>query len=190
VLDIGCGQGDLVRLLLDDGFDAGGVDISPEQVQIARAAGCDRVEQADFYDHLDASSGEWDAVIATDVLEHLDTDEIVRAFDHVHRALAPGGLFIARVPNAVSPTSGHIMYGDITHRTWLTRRSVAQVAAVTGFASVRVFPCPPIAHGVVSAARALLWKPFSGLLKLALAAETGELRGHVTTQNLMFVAAR
>jgi hypothetical protein len=33
-----------------------------------------------------------------------------------------------------------------------------------------------------------VWKPVSGLLKIALAAETGQLRGHVVTQNLTFVA--
>jgi hypothetical protein len=43
-------------------------------------------------------------------------------------------------------------------------------------------------HGLSSAVRALVWKPVSGLLKLALAAETGVLRGHIITQNLTFVA--
>ena len=32
VLDIGCGQGQLVRLMLADGYDATGIDVSPEQV--------------------------------------------------------------------------------------------------------------------------------------------------------------
>jgi hypothetical protein len=47
-----------------------------------------------------------------------------------------------------------------------------------------------VAHGAVSAARAALWKPISGLYKLALAAETGESRGHIVTQNLTFVAVK
>jgi hypothetical protein len=36
----------------------------------------------------------------------------------------------------------------------------------------------------------MLWKPVSGLLKLALAVETGAVRGHIVTQNLTFAAAR
>jgi 2-polyprenyl-3-methyl-5-hydroxy-6-metoxy-1,4-benzoquinol methylase len=188
VLDIGCGQGDLVRLLRGDGFDAWGVDISPEQVEIARRSGLNQVELGDFHAHLDSTGNAWDAIIATDVLEHLDKAEVIRTFDHARQALRPRGVFIARVPNAVSPTGGHVMYGDFTHQTWFTRRSVAQLAAVAGFGSVRIFPCPPIAHGAKSAARVLAWKPLSGLFKLALAAETGELRGHIVTQNLAFVA--
>lgn len=188
VLDIGCGQGELVRLLHEDGFDAWGVDASPEQVRIANAAGTDRVELADLHDYLRARPGSWDAVVATDVLEHLDADEILAACDAVRRALRPGGRFVARVPNAVSPLGGYTMYGDVTHRTWFTPRSVAQLSAVAGFGSVRVFACPPVAHGVASALRSLVWRPVSGALKLALAAETGVLRGHVVTQNLTFVA--
>jgi len=190
VLDIGCGQGELVALLAADGFDAHGVDISPEQVSLARAAGIDRVAHGDFHSYLDASPGEWDAVVATDVLEHLTRDEVVAAFDDVRRALRRGGVFVARVPNAVSPMGGHTMFGDLTHETWFTRRSVAQLAAVAGFASVAAYPCPPAVHGLASAARAAVWKPVSGLLKLALAAETGQLRGHIITQNLTFVARR
>jgi hypothetical protein len=34
------------------------------------------------------------------------------------------------------------------------------------------------------------WKPVSGLFKVALAVETGQLRGHVVTQNLTFAARR
>lgn len=43
VLDIGCSQGHLVKLMLSDGYDATGIDVSPEQV--ARAAGLDRIRQ-------------------------------------------------------------------------------------------------------------------------------------------------
>jgi 2-polyprenyl-3-methyl-5-hydroxy-6-metoxy-1,4-benzoquinol methylase len=188
VLDIGCGQGDLVRLLLSDGFDAWGVDHSPEQVEVARRAGLDRIELGDFHAYLDSTRYSWDAVIATDVLEHLDKAQIVRTLDHARQALRPGGVFIARVPNAVSPMGGCVMYGDFTHQTWFTRRSVMQLAAVAGFDSVHVFPCSPVAHGLKSAARVLVWKSFSAGFKLALAAETGQLRGHIVTQNLTFVA--
>ncbi|GAA2501929.1 class I SAM-dependent DNA methyltransferase [Winogradskya humida] len=190
VLDIGSGQGELVRLLSADGFAAEGVDVSAEQVALAHAAGLSQVRLGDFHARLGTADSAWDAVIATDVLEHLGADEILRTFDEVSRALRPGGVFIARVPNAVSPTGGHLMFGDITHRTWFTQRSVRQLAAAAGFATVRVFACPPPAHGLTSAVRAALWKPISGMLKLSLAAETGQLRGHIVTHNLTFTARR
>lgn len=188
VLDLGCGQGELVRLLTADGYSADGIDISPEQVALARAAGTDRVHLGDYRDTLPAQPGHYAAITATDLLEHLTKPEVLTTFDHVAGALAAGGVFVARVPNAVSPLSGYTRYGDFTHETSFTAHSVRQLAAAAGFGSVTVLPCPPIAHGFLSAARVAVWKPVSACFRIALAAETGVLRGHVVTQNLTFVA--
>ena len=190
VVDIGCGQGDLVRLLLADGYDAEGVDISPEQVAIARKAGLGRVRPGHYVDVLGTRNGQLAAVMATDVLEHLTKDEVLETFDCVAAALAPNGVFIARVPNAVSPFGGMIRYGDFTHESWYTAGSVRQLAAAAGFISVTVRPCPPVAHGVVSTARLAVWKSASALCKLILAAETGTIHGHIVTQNLTFCARK
>jgi 2-polyprenyl-3-methyl-5-hydroxy-6-metoxy-1,4-benzoquinol methylase len=188
VVDIGCGQGEFVRLLLADGYDAEGIDISPEQVAIARAAGLDRIREGDYRDVLAEREGLLAAVIATDLLEHLAKPEVLDTFDSVAASLVPGGVFIARVPNAGSPFSGQIQHGDFTHESSFTARSVRQLAAAAGFGSVTVVPCPPVVHGLVSAGRVALWKPISAFYRLALAAETGVLCGHIVTQNLTFIA--
>jgi SAM-dependent methyltransferase len=190
VLDIGCGSGQLVRCLLDDGYDAAGIDVSPEQVALARAAGIEQVRHGDYRELLCARSGGLAAVTATDLLEHLTKPEVLGTFDAVARALRPGGRFVARVPNAVSPFGGHIRYGDFTHETWYTVRSVRQLAAAAGLGPVRTIGCPPAAHGAASTVRAALWLPLSGLFKLALAVETGTARGHIVTQNLTFAAEK
>ncbi|MGH3217615.1 MAG: class I SAM-dependent DNA methyltransferase [Streptosporangiaceae bacterium] len=190
VLDIGCGQGELVRLMINDGYDAEGVDISPEQVAIAHAAGVAEVRQGDYRTRLNALHRRLAAVTATDILEHLDKTEVLETFDLVAAALAPNGVFVARVPNAVSPFGGHIRYGDFTHESWYTARSVRQLAAAAGFTSVAVLPCSPLAHGIVSSIRVVVWAISSLLCKLVLAAETGTLRGHIVTQNLIFVARK
>ena len=190
VVDIGCGSGHLVRCLLADGYDAAGIDISPEEVALAQAAGLRQVRHGDYHELLRERPGEFAAVTATDLLEHLTKPEVLAAFDAVATALRPGGTFVARVPNAVSPFGGHVRYGDFTHETWYTARSVRQLAAASGLGIATVTGCPPPAHGLASAVRATLWKPVSGLLKLALAVETGAVRGHIVTQNLTFAAVK
>ncbi len=190
VVDIGCGSGLLLRCLLADGYAAAGIDVSPEQVALAHAAGIGQVRHGDYCELLRERPGELAAVTATDLLEHLTKAEVLAAFDAVAAALRPGGRFIARVPNAVSPFGGHIRYGDFTHETWYTARSVRQLAAAAGFATVTVTECPPPAHGAASAVRAAFWKPVSGMLKFALAVETGAVRGHIVTQNLTFAAVK
>jgi hypothetical protein len=67
-----------------------------------------------------------------------------------------GYVAVARVPNAVSPFGGRIRYGDFTHETWFTARSVRQLAAASGFGPVEVIGCSPPVHGVVSAIRATI----------------------------------
>ena len=191
IIDIGCGQGALVRLLESDGYDAEGVDVSPEQVAIAQASGADRVQQGDYRSVLGGRPGQFAAVTATDLLEHLTKYEVLEAFDAVHGALMPGGVFVARVPNAVSPfwaaTSGTAISpmrpgsppGAFTSSQW-----------PAGSGHLTVLPCPPVAHGMASAARAGLWKLVSGAWKGVLAAETGVLCGHIVTQNMTFSATK
>jgi 2-polyprenyl-3-methyl-5-hydroxy-6-metoxy-1,4-benzoquinol methylase len=190
VIDIGCGQGHLVRLLHDDHYEAYGVDVSSEQVAIAHAAGLDRVRHGDFRDILPGQRGQFAAVTATDLLEHLTKDEVLDTFGCVAAALMPGGRFVARVPNAVSPLGGHVRYGDFTHESSFTVRSVRQLVVAMGFRQVVVRPCLPAAHGLKSAAHAAAWKPVSAAYKISLAAETGRIGGHVVTQNLIFAARK
>ena len=189
-VDIGCGRGDLVRLLQADGFDAEGIDISPEQAAIARLVGVPRVRQGDFRAILAARPAHYAVITATDLLEHLTKPEVLRTFDDVAAALAPGGVFVGRVPNAVSPLGGHILAGDFTHQTSFTARSIRQLAAAAGFGAVLTRPSPPVAHGPASAARVIVWQVVSACYRIALAAETGMLRGHIVTQNLTFAVRK
>lgn len=160
-----------MKLQLTDGYDASGVGIAAQWVAIARAAIPGRV-----------SHGQFARVTATDVLAHLTKNEVLTIFDRVALALAPGAVCIARVLNAVRPLGG---YGDLTSETWFTARSVTELAS-----SVSVRSNPPLSHGLVSTGRAAARKPVSGLLKIALASETGVLRGHAVTQNRTFAAYR
>jgi 2-polyprenyl-3-methyl-5-hydroxy-6-metoxy-1,4-benzoquinol methylase len=186
ILDIGCGQGHYVRRLLALGYEqTRGIDISPEQVAIAMASGLTQVAAGDYAEAL--QHADLDVVIATDFLEHLTVAESLEAVDKINRALKPGGLLIVRVPNGASPFAGGIRYADLTHQTMFTAQSLRQLGTNAGFRSVQIFPCPPPVHGAASALRAALWRLVSGGMKLALAAETGQLRGHVVTQNIVAV---
>ena len=137
LVDIGCGRGDLVRLLQTDGFDAEGIDVSPEQTALAQAAGITRVRQGDFRAILAAHPAHYASITATDVLEHFPKPAVLATLDEVAASLRPGGVFVARVPNAVSPLGGHIRNGDFTQQTSFTARSIRQFAAASGFDTVR-----------------------------------------------------
>ena len=56
------------------------------------------MQQGDYRSFLYAQSGQLAAVTATDVIEHLAKPEVMETFDLVMKALVPGGVFVARVP--------------------------------------------------------------------------------------------
>jgi hypothetical protein len=70
VIDIGCRQGELVKPMLADGYDAHGVDASLEQVAIATTPDWTRCFHGDYREML-TDRRQIASVTATDLLEHL-----------------------------------------------------------------------------------------------------------------------
>lgn len=99
VLDVGCGGGNFGRSLLARGkaSEMWGIELNPEAAEHARAA-FSRVDTGDAIERLAGlPEGHFDAVLFTDVLEHLAwPDEALR---RTRRLLRPGGVVIASLPN-------------------------------------------------------------------------------------------
>jgi len=98
LLDIGCGRGDFIQETQRRGFEAFGVEGSPQGVRLCRERGLN-VEQCDF-DAADIGRASFDVVTMWHVLEHLRDPE--GAVKKIAAALKPGGRFIFCVPNTAS----------------------------------------------------------------------------------------
>jgi cyclopropane fatty-acyl-phospholipid synthase-like methyltransferase len=94
VLDLGCGNGEKTARLAGS-FDVTGVDISEQQLRLARAA-LPRATfvQADFTE-LDYPREAFDAVTAFYSISHVPREEHAELFARVAGWLRPGGLFLA-----------------------------------------------------------------------------------------------
>lgn len=97
ILDAGCGWGVTLDALEKAGFRATGLDVSPRILARLDAPGRDLVE-ADLTRPLAEwrGAGRFDAVLALDVIEHLDDDR--EAVATLAALLAPGGTLIVSVP--------------------------------------------------------------------------------------------
>jgi SAM-dependent methyltransferase len=97
VLEIGCGAGELGRLLKQRGHYVAGVELVPEAAEAARRR-LDHVVRADVEtDDLPFTPGSFDAVIFADVLEHLiDPWRVLREGAAL---LSPNGCVVASIPN-------------------------------------------------------------------------------------------
>ena len=95
VLDLGCGDGVLTQKLVDAGCRVVGIDASQAFVLAARARGLDaRMADARALEF----EKEFDAVFSNAVLHWIrDADSVLSS---VHRALRPGGRFVAELGGA------------------------------------------------------------------------------------------
>lgn len=94
VLDVGCGTGGMLALLSD--WDAHGIDLSPDAVQLCRERGLTQVRLGTVHD-LPFASASFAAVLCLDVLYHRDVEEN-RAMEEMTRVLRPGGLLLLNLP--------------------------------------------------------------------------------------------
>lgn len=193
ILEVGCGYGKYINALAEMGYDdCYGIDLSPEQVSYAQAVlGLSNVEQADALDWLDGKKEVFDCILALDVLEHLENDDLLDLAKKIYMALKPGGVAIFQVPNGMSPMNP-IPYGDLTHVRAFTPQSMQQLFLNAGFVTSAYYELPPYFHGVQSAIRKVLWM---GVIKPAIAAFVRIVHGKVIggdiyTSNFMAVAKR
>lgn len=193
ILDLGCGHGSLIYLARQAGYaNITGVDRSPQQVAEARRLGVSGVVEGDILDYLASTADEsQDVVIAFDVIEHFTRDELLPFVDEVRRVLKSGGRWLIHTPNGESPLSNRIRYGDLTHEQAFTRTSLGQLLLSSGFRSLECYEDVPVVHSFASALRFVMWKVIRAMLRVYLAAETGNTGGTaIFTQNLLAVAIR
>ena len=193
ILEIGSGQGFLLSFLQQNGYRNGrGIDRSPQMSALARRLGAPTTE-ADAMDYLPNRRGEFDCVIAVDVLEHLFKEEVLKLMDAVFGALKPGGRFVLQTVNADGLSWGRLRYGDFTHEQAFTRYSLAQLFQTAGFSHYAFYPTEGVVTDLRSFMRRLAWKAFrlAAGLYYHLEMGTGILHNdHLLTANLVAVATK
>lgn len=96
VLNIGVGSGKLENLLLKAGYPVAALD--PDSNAISKLVSMGIDARTGVAEHLPFENGSFDAVIASEVLEHLDQGNCIQAISEILRVLKPGGYFIGTVP--------------------------------------------------------------------------------------------
>lgn len=139
VLDIGCGRGDWLDVMREDGFQARGVDTNALFVQLCRGKGLD-VVHADALQHLrglpDASLG---GVSGLHIAEHLPFETLIALLDEIRRVLCIGGVLVLETPNPENLQVAALnFYMDPTHRNPLPPEALRWLVEARGFERVRI----------------------------------------------------
>jgi O-antigen chain-terminating methyltransferase len=102
MVDLGCGRGEFVELLLENGIGARGIDMDPDVVAFAQDRGLpvELAEAGEFLQRLPDRS--LDGVFLSQVVEHMPAQHILQLFELCYRKLVPGAVLIAETINPAS----------------------------------------------------------------------------------------
>jgi len=134
VLDIGCGRGEFLELLGENGIGSQGVDLDAEMASYSRSRGLN-VERADAISYLGkAGDGSFDGIFLDQVVEHMEPDYLVRLISACHRKMAPGSHIVIETlnPQSLVPFSKYF-YMDPTHKKPLHWDTLNFLLASAGF---------------------------------------------------------
>lgn len=99
-LDAGCGKGELLYFMHKKGYEVYGVDYSQTAIRLTKTLMRKKhirnaVIRREDVRRLSFSSGFFDVIVSTDLVEHLDNNKALIDFlDESHRTLKKGGMLI------------------------------------------------------------------------------------------------
>lgn len=134
-VDLGCGRGEWLDMLISHGFAGRGIDLDGGMLSACRERSLP-VEQADALTYLSSVPNNSLALVsAFHWIEHIDFVDVRHVLEESLRVLMPGGLLVLETPNpenfAVSSCSFHL---DPTHRKPLPPALMEFLVSHTGFA--------------------------------------------------------
>jgi SAM-dependent methyltransferase len=98
-LDLGCGRGEWLELLTEQGFNAKGVDLDDGMLQDCRERGL-QVETSDALAHIQTLPEHSVSIVSGfHIAEHLTFNVLMQLVQEAKRVLVPGGLLILETPN-------------------------------------------------------------------------------------------
>ena len=139
VLDIGCGRGEFLKLLLDEGVTARGIDVNGAMVDVCRQQGLD-ASNADALVYLRAQpNGSLGGLFAAQVVEHLEPAYLTALLGEAFEKLRPGAPIVLETINPACWFAFFESYiRDITHVRPLHPDTLKYLLIASGFQHVDI----------------------------------------------------
>ncbi|WP_193364932.1 class I SAM-dependent methyltransferase [Leptolyngbya sp. PCC 6406] len=144
-LDVGCGEGDLLKVLAAEGWDTLGTEISAKAVAQAGEGWRDRIQVGDI-NSVDFPSAYFDLITMYHVIEHLL--DPVDALSRVYNWLKPGGILFIETPNwgglgaRLRGRSWSLIIPP-EHLTYFQKSSLSYALSRAGYGDFQVFSSTP-----------------------------------------------
>ena len=138
-LDLGCGRGEWLELMTENGFSAQGIDLDDAMLQFCAEQGF-AVRKSDALDYLrSVPDATLSVVTGFHIAEHLPFETLQRLIVEALRALVPAGILILETPNPENLMVGACnFYIDPTHRAPLPTHLLAYLGEDAGFKRIKI----------------------------------------------------
>jgi SAM-dependent methyltransferase/exonuclease VII small subunit len=139
VLDIGCGRGEFLALLRENGVSARGIDLNDAMVAVCRQKGFEAAK-ADALAYLRAlPAGSLGGLFAAQVVEHLEPAYLTRLLEAAFDVLRPGAPIVLETINPACWFAFFESYiRDITHVQPLHPDTLKFLLIASGFQQIEI----------------------------------------------------
>jgi len=145
IVDLGCGRGEWLNLLREEGYHAEGVEMSPVNTALCQESGLN-VTTADAIEWLQQQPDQSLSCISSfHMIEHLPFQQFRKLMEESWRTLQPGGLLILETPNPENLITGTThFYTDPTHLRPVPPALSEFLAEYTGFSECEIRRLHPV----------------------------------------------
>lgn len=148
-LDIGCGRGEFLTLLKNNGFESMGIDINNLEVQELKKQHFN-VEHIDMIKYLKTTNKIFSSISALQVIEHIDYDTLKKFIALAYEKLETNGVIILETINPHNKVAFNSFYMDETHKRPLPPEMVAFMLQYMGFKNIKFRYTSPMPSEFVS----------------------------------------
>lgn len=139
VVDIGCGRGEMLSLLAQEGHEVIGVDTDQGMVDLCKSKGLPAVVDDGIHFLAQTSEGSLKGVFCAQVVEHLITPELEQFIRLAFRALQVGGVLVVETINPRSSFAlGEHFYADTSHVRPVHPETLRFILQQVGFRNVQL----------------------------------------------------
>jgi SAM-dependent methyltransferase len=145
VLDLGCGRGEFLEILRDNGIESRGIEINEQMVDICHDKGLD-CQKGDILETLvQAEDNSLGGIFSSQVIEHLPAPYLKRLIELAYFKLRPRSHIVLETLNPSSVfTLVQIYFLDLTHQVPIHPQALKFLLESSGFEDIKIQYSAPL----------------------------------------------